>query len=88
MTQVPQLVAERWHKKQRAVSDWSVPQFGQRHVDIDSQSTLGADLCCEQIDLRAGRHQRTGQRVLLGDKPKILRLVREDAAQGQPLRDQ
>ena len=39
MTHVPQLVAERWHRKQRVVADWSVPQFGQRHVDIGSQST-------------------------------------------------
>ena len=56
MTHVPQLVAERSHRKQRVVSDWRVPQFGQRHIDIDAQFTLGADLFCEQIDLCAGWH--------------------------------
>jgi hypothetical protein len=39
MAHVPQLVAERWHRKQRADSTWSVPQFGQRHVAIGGQST-------------------------------------------------
>jgi len=39
MTHVPQLVAERWHRKHRAESTWIVPQFGQRQVAIEAQST-------------------------------------------------
>ena len=88
ITHVPQLVAERSHRKQRVESDWRVPQFGQRHIDIEAQSTLGADLFCEQIDLRPGRHELARQRVLLRDEPRIQRLVREDAAQRQPLVDE
>jgi hypothetical protein len=39
MTHVPQLVADRWQRKHRADSTWIVPQFGQRHVAMDSEST-------------------------------------------------
>ena len=78
MTHVPQLVAERWHRKQRLVSDWSVPQFGQRQVAIDSSLRLervvgvglraGVDGALHvKVDLRAGRHKRARRRVLLRD---------------------
>jgi hypothetical protein len=42
LAQVPQLVAERPHRKHAAESAWPVPQCGHRHVPIWLVS-LGAD---------------------------------------------